>query len=246
MMFHHRQRNIESMIPNLSINNHTIERVKNFNFLGITFDENMTWDEHINKISNKISKALGIMSRLKRYLPQEILLRIYTSLIMPHIQYGILCWGHKRERVYKLQKRAMRLITCSKYNAHTEPLYKKLKCLMVSDIYTQNLLKFHFKIENKTVPHYFKNMFTPKIREHTHDTRFRDDPITPIPNTSSGGNCLRYLLPKTLADTPSIILDKVTTHSPQGFSNYIKQYYINNYSEVCIIRNCFICKKNQV
>ena len=53
MIFHHRQRNIESIIPNLSINGHVIERVRDFNFLGLTFDEHMTWDSHINNASVK-------------------------------------------------------------------------------------------------------------------------------------------------------------------------------------------------
>ena len=192
MIFHNRQKNIDSIIPKLSINGHVIERVKDFNFLGITFDEHMSWNPQLNKISSKISKTLGIMSRLKRYLPQEILLNIYNSLIMPHIQYGILCWGHKSGRIMKLQKRAIRLITCSKYNSHTEPLYKKLKCLKVSDIYTQNMLKFHFKLENGTIPNYFKHMFPEKDALHTHDTRFRNLIRIKTSNTQEGEKCLRF------------------------------------------------------
>ena len=95
MLFHYRQRNIESIIPKLTINDHVIERVTDFNFLGLTFDEHMSWNSHINKISIKITKTVGILSRLKRFLPQDILLTIYNALIMPHIQYRILCWGHR-------------------------------------------------------------------------------------------------------------------------------------------------------
>ena len=135
----------------------------------------------------------------------------------------------------------MRLITCSKYNAHTEPLYKKLKCLKVSDIYTLNMLKFHFKIEKSTIPYYFKNMFKQTQTQHTHDTRFRDNRILLKPKTAAGGNCLRYFLPQILLNTPSCITEKVRTHSPFGFSNYIKQYFIRNYNELCNVENCYIC-----
>ena len=228
MIYHNRQRNILSIIPKLCINRHTIDRVKDFNFLGITFDEHMTWDMHIHKTSTKITKTLGVMTRLKRYLPTEILLMIYNSLIMPHIQYGILCWGHKFGRVLKLQKRAMRLITCSKYNSHTEPLYKKLKCLKVSDLYTLNMLKFYYKVDKGTIPHYFKDMFsqTETNSTHTHDTRYRNNYTLPRSNTTTGSTCLRYFLPQVLRNTPQCIMDKVTTHSPFGFSNYIKQHFL--------------------
>ena len=244
MLFHNRQRNIESIIPKLTINEHIIERVTDFNFLGLTFDQHMSWNAHINKISVKMTKTIGILSRLKHFLPQKILLMIYNSLILPHIQYGILCWGYKIDRILKLQKRALRLITNSKYNAHSEPLLKTLKCLNVSDLFKLKILKFYYKLEKGTIPHYFQNMFITITSTHSYHTRFRHLPDLPQSITTTGSNCIRYTLPKYLLDTPACIKDKVATHSPQGFSNYIKQYLINQYSETCTIVNCYIC--NQV
>ena len=137
------------------------------------------------------------MNRLKKILPQHILLMIYNSLIMPHIQYGILCWGHKSGKLFRLQKRAMRLITDSKYNAHTEPLFKKLNCLMIDDVYSLNMLKFRYKSINETVPHYFKDMFTCTHTPHDHDTRFKhlnefDKSNTPAGNNVCDTNFRRY------------------------------------------------------
>ena len=109
-------------------------RVKDFNFLRLTIDQHMTWNAHIQKISNKISRSLGIMNRIKRYLPQNILHTTYNSLILPHIDYSILVWGFKSSRISKLQKRAVRMISCSKYSAHTEPLFKSLSLLRVENI----------------------------------------------------------------------------------------------------------------
>ena len=60
MVLHINQRNVT--YPNLVINNSIIERVYHFNFLGIMLSYNMTWDVHINHISKKISKAIGIWS----------------------------------------------------------------------------------------------------------------------------------------------------------------------------------------
>ena len=124
MIFHYRQRNIDNLILNLQISSEKIERVAEFNFLGLTVDENLNWNAHIQKASNKISRTLGVMCRLTNFLPLHVLRILYNSLILPHLQYGILTWEFCLGRLEKLQKLSVRIITRSKYNAHTDPLFK--------------------------------------------------------------------------------------------------------------------------
>ncbi len=56
-----------------------IEQVAEFNFLGLTLDELLDWKCHINKLSNKISQCMGILNRLKRFLPIQTKVLIYNS-----------------------------------------------------------------------------------------------------------------------------------------------------------------------
>ena len=67
MIFHHYQRNINNITPRLKINSEAIEKVSEFNFLGLTMDEHLSWKPHVLKISNKIARTLGIMCRLKNF-----------------------------------------------------------------------------------------------------------------------------------------------------------------------------------
>ena len=90
MIFHHRQRKIDEFIPDIRINDSPIERVTDFNFLALQFDQHLNWNAHIQKCSNKISRTLGVMNRRKRYLPTKILRVLYNSLVLPHLQYAIL------------------------------------------------------------------------------------------------------------------------------------------------------------
>ena len=53
--------------PVLTINNTIIERVKQFNFLGIILHYTLKWQKHIDYISKKISQAIGVMYRLNTY-----------------------------------------------------------------------------------------------------------------------------------------------------------------------------------
>ena len=130
MLFHFSQRTLRDCdIPKIRINEIDIERVDEFDFLGLTINENMTWNSHIRKISNKISRVVGIMNRLKHVLPQSALKLMYDSLINSHLQFCTTAWGYQCNRVTKLQKRALRIMCGAKYNAHTEPLLKRCNIL---------------------------------------------------------------------------------------------------------------------
>ena len=244
MLFHHKKRNISKIIPTVEIDSIRIERVTVFNFLGLTVDENLTWDAHVNKISNKISRSIGILNRLKRFLPKSVLKTIYNSTILPHLQYCILCWGKNISRLRKLQKKAIRIISISKYNAHTEPLFKCLNLLKLDDIFTYFSLKFYYKYCSQTLPAYFLNMFKRNTDIHTHDTRQLQSLHPAKRRTAAAGNCIRFYLPETIKSTPEIILSKIRTHSYAGFSQYIKRHMVNKYDAVCHIVNCYICQSH--
>ena len=244
MLFHFRQRHIGHLVPNLEINGHEIERVTEFDFLGLTIDEHMNWNAHVQKISNKIARALGVISRLKRFLPDYILRTIYNTLVLPHLQYAILSWGFNGSRVIKLQKRAIRLIAISKYNAHTEPLFKKLNLLNFTDIFNLNALKFYYKHQNSDLPLYFVDMFSPVSERHNYNTRGSSHLQLSRTTTASVDKCVRNYIPKFVREAPPCILDKVHTHSIQGFTKYTKRYFIDKYNVSCQIEHCYVCNSS--
>ena len=132
MIFTPKNKNVLS--PILKIKNNIIERVSEFCFLGVNLDDKMTWNSHINKIASKISRTVGLFNKIKHFLPLATLRILYCSLILPYLSYGNLSWEKNVTRLNTLQKRAIRAITCSKYNSHTIPLLKSLKLLKINDI----------------------------------------------------------------------------------------------------------------
>ena len=80
-------------------------------YLGVLIDSNLSWQYHINYISLKISKTIGIISRLRYVLPTSILLHIYRSLIHPYVSYGLSVWGQTSksnlEKILILQKKSL-------------------------------------------------------------------------------------------------------------------------------------------
>ena len=86
------------------INNTSIEKFTEFNFLGITINEFMNWGSHSVKIAYKICRTLRVMNCLERYLALSALKIMYNSLILSHIQFAITCWGFEWGRLAILQK----------------------------------------------------------------------------------------------------------------------------------------------
>ncbi len=53
----------------LNIENTSIDRVCNFNFLGLTINQHLNWKSRIDKLTNKISKTMGVLNKLKHLVP---------------------------------------------------------------------------------------------------------------------------------------------------------------------------------
>ena len=153
MMFYNSQRKLpETEIPNLCINNEKIKLVEKFDFLGITFDTSLNWKPHVDKIASKISKSIGVLNRIKTYVPKPILKTIYHSLITPYLYYGILVWGFNNTRLLNLQKKAIRIITFSYFLQHTDILFKQEKILKINDILNLQSIIFFKKFLNDSLP----------------------------------------------------------------------------------------------
>ncbi len=64
--------NKEMEVLSLKVDNMNIERVKEFNFLGLVIDANLNWKKHIAKVSNACYQKIGILIKLKHVLSLEI------------------------------------------------------------------------------------------------------------------------------------------------------------------------------
>ena len=109
MVFHIPQRKVN--YPTLKLNNvNIIERVSQFNFLGVILASSLKWNKHVAHVSLKNSRVIGVLYRLKHVFPREVLLTLYNALILPHLSYCILVWGSRiddNHRLPLLQKKAI-------------------------------------------------------------------------------------------------------------------------------------------
>jgi len=242
MLFHTPQRSVTQ--PHLNIGGRSIEFVDKFDFLGIVIDKNLNWKSHIAKIAFKISKVSAVMNKLKHYLPNFILLTIYNSLIMPHLNYGILLWGSQHKKLERLQKRAVRIIVNASYNSHTEPIFKALNILKVGDLCALHDLKFCYKYINSLLPCYFHSIFIRNSDVHSFQTRFSDNFQIPIVRHSFAKNNIRFRIPSSYNNCDQLVKEKFYSHSITGFSGYAKRFLLEKYQNECTIPNCYICNRH--
>ena len=93
MQFHEDPKHVPHL--HLQINNNEISRVDTFNFLGLQINDNLKCNTHIDHITPpKMPRIIGLRNQMKIIFPQEILLSISNTLILPHLNYCILSWGN--------------------------------------------------------------------------------------------------------------------------------------------------------
>ena len=77
----------------LKIRDNDLALVENTKYLGVQVDNSLDWKEHIKSVSTKVSRAVGLLKYAKRFLPQNSLKTLYTSIIEPHFRYCCAVWG---------------------------------------------------------------------------------------------------------------------------------------------------------
>ena len=244
MIFHNYQKVISANeIPDLIICETKIERVTTFNFLWLTINELINWSAHTSKIANKISLTLGVMNRLKRYLPISAMKLMYESLILSHLHFGITCWGFQCNRLFKLQKRALRIMANSKYNDHTEPLFKNFKLLKLDGIFDIQCMTFFFLQIYKYHLSEVLSFFIQIQSRYLWNRDQKSQPAAPFitTRTYSAEHVLRHHIPKFIDKFLRYITDRIRSHSIQAFSSHLKSHIIDSYSSVCSDPQCYVC-----
>ena len=82
----------------------SLERKHYVKYLGVLIDSHLSWRYHIEYISSKISKGVGIIARLRHFVPTSTLLKLYRSLIEPYISYGLTAWAQVANSMLNIAK----------------------------------------------------------------------------------------------------------------------------------------------
>ena len=205
----------------ISINGSPINQVSNTKFLGLYIDEKLNWSSHINYISTKLSKSIGILKKVNKTLDTETLIQLYYTIVYPYLTYCHLIWARAPmtylSRLILLQKKAIRIISRSQFKAHTDPLFKQHSILKLADLYSYFCAIFIYKYKKHLLPNPFISNFRLDLipPQHNYSTRSADSLLSNNPKcrTTLRQSSLKYqshklynnfIIPLSLLELPTL------------------------------------------
>ena len=114
----------------IKINGKKLYPSTSIKYLGVFLDENLSWEIHVNSISLKLRRANGALSKIRHYVSSNVLNTVYYALFHSHMSYACQIWGQNRgsitNRIFILQKSAVRIMSFASCRTHSDPLFQKL------------------------------------------------------------------------------------------------------------------------
>lgn len=177
----------------------------------------MTWNTHITSLSKKLSQACFALKTLHATVNYEVLKTVYHALFESHLRYGIIFWGNATNSVdiFKLQKRAIRIMLNLPFRSPCRPHFKKIKILPLPCQYIFCILMFL---------HENPGSFNHNQHNHSHNTRTNSSKFYqyPIHRTTLLESGPYYNALKLHNSLPNNIKDAV------NFSSSLKDYLLTN------------------
>ena len=204
---------------NITYENNYISKVNDLNFLGLNINNTLSWKTHIDKILPKLSSACFAMRAVKPFMSPQMLKAIYYSYFHSIISYGVIFWGHTAPstRVFRLQKRIIRIMTGSKSKDSCRKLFTSLKILPLPSLYIFSLLRFVIKN---------KDLFSTNNETHNYGTRQHLDFHYPSANLKKFQTGVHYMSVKIYNSLPIYIKNEI--NNTKKFESLLKKFLLEN------------------
>ena len=202
-------------------------------FLGVLIDPNLSFKAHANMLNKRLSTALFFMRKAKNVLSEKSLKFIYYSLFHSHLVYANQLWSCCSESVLKplimKQKIAVRIISNSKYNSHTEPIFKRLNILPLKQLSEFFKLQFMQQFSQNFLPTALKDMWVTNRMRHIDEDHIvlRNDDLFFIPFARSSITSKLPLtsFPKLWCEFPDENIKFI--RNKLEFNTSLKRYFID-------------------
>ena len=228
----------QSATIDIRINDIHISNVSTHNLLGIDIDSALTWDAHIEKLCKKLSMRIGVLRKLRPLTPLNILKLVYNAIFLSVIDYCCTVWGNTSksnlQRIYKLQKRAGRVILGVDITFPSRCLLTTLHWLPIDFRINYFIAVQTFKILHGLAPDYL-NQFSYVSEMYPFNTRSASNANLYVPTfkSAAGQRSFTYRaainwnnIPFSIRNTESLSLFK--TH----LRNYLHTKFMNEGSSL--------------
>ena len=196
----------------------------------VLLDENLSWKPHISHVASNIPKSIGIIYKSSFFLSKTCLRTLYYSMIYPYLHYCNIVWASTYKtnlrRLVTLQKRAVRMINKSNFDAPSDPIFKDFRMLKVLNIRFVELGKFMYSHKHSLIPKKFNELFSLNSSVHSYNTRNAHAYNLPFSRTNAKLFSVTYQGPKYFNSLDDDIINSISLPS---FKSKLKNYIFKNY-----------------
>ena len=236
LMFKSKQRMLNSDSISIKLGGVKLIPADSVKYLGLHLDKYLSWDLQTNQLSKKLSRANGILSKLRHFAPKQTLVSVYYSIFYTHLLYGCPVWSlTKKENldtIAILQKKCMRIIHFAPFNSHTNHMYFDNKLLKFDDIICVEQLKLVFDFKNKKLPIELLDLFKLNSDIISHITRNVSKGGIFIPQVKTTNFGIKSLRCSAAVLWNNFINANEIKITEAGISKkYLKDYFVSLYKE---------------
>ena len=169
----------EIELPPLKLNGDIIERKYDGKNLGVIFDENMFWTNHINCMVSKAYGRLKQAYKFRNFLSAESRFRIVETYVLSLFNYADVLFQNISSRlankIQRVQNSCMRLIFDLRKYDHISHCFERDKTLNMENRRTLHSLVLMHKISLRLAPEYLSEKIVRHADLHTYHTRNRQN-----------------------------------------------------------------------
>ena len=198
-------------------------------------DSRLTWKFHIHELTKKLSRAIGLLYKIRAYSPGPILMSLYYAIFHSHLTYGLPVWGfadqNLLDRIVLLQKKALWIITFADYRAHTKPIMKETKILSLADQRYLTVSALMWDLDHNSLPPTLSSYFKKHGEIHDQHTRLAHHGKFKVNKTNTvkhGGKSFQVQGSVTLNKIKDLDIYKNAT-SKESFLSNLKTSLLGNY-----------------
>jgi len=126
----------------LNYQSNCIKSSSNTKFLGLIINDSLSWRAHIDRMMSKFNTACFVIRTVQAIMSPETLRMVYFAHIHSIMSYGIILVGNQpySDKLFKIQKRVIRIITNSRMKDSRRELFKKIRnTTLIFPIYFLNI-----------------------------------------------------------------------------------------------------------
>ena len=237
VLFKRRNKKITKQL-NFRVSGQKIKQSSQVRYLGVILQDDMQWDAHITNLEKKLSRSIGLLSKIRHYVPMHLLRTIYYSIFNSHLIYACEIWGQNQNslrftKVTKLQNKALKVINFQSSDSPTGPLYQRNKVLKIADFISYKNALFVRNTLKKENPQVFHEMFVMLNQNHTYNTRAATYHFLDIPQVKSthfGQYSVKFQASETWNNLQRTQNLDLLTSEPSEFKKALLDAYLTKYS----------------